>query len=139
MTASPTNTSVLVVGAGPAGLATAIGLARHGVTATVIERHPGTSIFPKASGISTRTMEILRSWGLEAAVRQHSLEMQPFMSIRPTLVAPQLQMATLGFPTDDQANAIDANRSRPPVEAVEPRLGADEALVGCCGRAGGRL
>lgn len=123
MTASPTNTSVLVVGAGPAGLATAIGLARHGVTATVIERHPGTSIFPKASGISTRTMEILRSWGLEAAVRQHSLEMQPFMSIRPTLVAPQLQMATLGFPTDDQANAVSPTRpALSPQDRIEPIL-----------------
>src|SRR6188768_225300 len=123
MTASATNTPVLVVGAGPAGLATAIGLARNGVSSMVIERHPGTSIFPKASGISTRTMEILRSWGLEAAVREHSLEMQPFMSIRPTLVAPQLQMATLGFPTDDQASAVSPTRPAvSPQDRIEPIL-----------------
>ncbi len=89
-TPQPREIPVLVVGAGPAGLATAIGLGRHGVTSLIVERHPGTSIFPKASGISTRTMEILRSWGLEEAIREHSQDVQPLMSIRPTLTGPQL-------------------------------------------------
>ena len=56
---------VLVVGAGPAGLVTAIGLARHGVRSVLIERHPSTSIFPRATGVSTRSMEIFRGWGLD--------------------------------------------------------------------------
>ena len=54
---------VLIVGAGPAGLVTAIELARHGVRPLVIERHPSTSIFPRATGVSTRSMEIFRSYG----------------------------------------------------------------------------
>ena len=95
MYAPITKVPVLIVGAGPAGLATAIGLACHGVQSMLVERHAGTSIFPKASGISTRTMEIVRSWGLEPAARAHSLEMQPFMSVRPMLVGPQLGMAPL--------------------------------------------
>ncbi|HEU5204501.1 MAG TPA: FAD-dependent monooxygenase [Candidatus Limnocylindrales bacterium] len=123
MSASITNVPVLIVGAGPAGLATAIGLARHGVRSMLVERHPGTSIFPKASGISTRTMEIVRSWGLEAAAREHSLEMQPFMSVRPTLTAPQLGMAPLGFPTAEQAAAVSPTRpALIPQDRLEPVL-----------------
>ncbi|HWJ52672.1 MAG TPA: FAD-dependent oxidoreductase, partial [Propionibacteriaceae bacterium] len=54
---------VLVVGAGPAGLTTGTALARAGVRVLVVEKHPGLSIFPKATGLRPRTMEILRSWG----------------------------------------------------------------------------
>ena len=88
--AQPREIPVLIVGAGPAGLATAIGLGRQGVSSVLVERHPGTSIFPKASGISTRTMEIFRSWGLEEAIRKHSQDVQALMSIRPTLTGPFL-------------------------------------------------
>ena len=56
----PATVPVLAVGAGPAGLVTGIGLARHGVRSTLVERHPTTSIFPRATGVSTRTMEIFR-------------------------------------------------------------------------------
>ncbi|MCX6522714.1 MAG: FAD-dependent monooxygenase [Actinobacteria bacterium] len=61
-----TRSPVVVCGAGPVGLATAIELARHGVRTIVVERHPGTAIHPKARNINTRTMEIVRAWGTEA-------------------------------------------------------------------------
>jgi 2-polyprenyl-6-methoxyphenol hydroxylase-like FAD-dependent oxidoreductase len=60
---------VLIVGAGPAGLATATTLARHGVASLVVERRPAPSDRPRATGISARCMEILRSWGLEEEAR----------------------------------------------------------------------
>ena len=114
---------VLVVGAGPAGLATAIGLARHGVSSLIVERHPGTSIFPKASGISTRTMEIFRSWGLEEAMREDSQDVQALMSIRPTLTGPQLAAVQAGFPTDEQALAVSPTRmALVPQDRLEPIL-----------------
>jgi 2-polyprenyl-6-methoxyphenol hydroxylase-like FAD-dependent oxidoreductase len=123
-----TNTPVLVVGAGPAGLATAIGLARNGVRSMLIERHPGTSIFPKASGISTRTMEIVRAWGLEEAIREHSQVVQPLMSVRPTLIGPQLAAVQLGFPTDEQALAVSPTHTAlVPQDRLEPVL-LDHAL-----------
>lgn len=59
---------VLVAGGGPAGLASALLLARYQIPVTVLERHPGTSLHPKARGLNIRTMEILRSLGLERAV-----------------------------------------------------------------------
>src|SRR5262245_33161869 len=64
---------VLVVGAGPTGLAATIGLARCGVRSITIERHPGTSIHPKARGVNVRTMEIFRGWGIDDAVRRAGL------------------------------------------------------------------
>jgi 2-polyprenyl-6-methoxyphenol hydroxylase-like FAD-dependent oxidoreductase len=56
---------VAIVGAGPVGLALALGLARHGVRSTLIERNAGTSRYSKAPGVHVRTREILRRWGVE--------------------------------------------------------------------------
>lgn len=121
--AQPHKVPVLVVGAGPAGLASAIGLGRHGVSSLIVERHPGTSIFPKASGISTRTMEILRSWGLEEAIREHSQDVQPLMSIRPTLTGPQLAAVQAGFPMEEEALAVSPTRmALVPQDRLEPVL-----------------
>ena len=55
-----TTAPVLIVGAGPAGLVTAITLARQNVATLLVERRVTTSPFPRATGISTRTMELLR-------------------------------------------------------------------------------
>jgi 2-polyprenyl-6-methoxyphenol hydroxylase-like FAD-dependent oxidoreductase len=58
---------VAIVGAGPVGLALALGLARHGVRSVVLERDVGTSRHSKAAGVHVRTREVLRRWGVEAA------------------------------------------------------------------------
>ena len=63
-----TSYDVVVVGAGPSGLATAVAASRAGARVLVVERHESTSTFPKATGVRPRTMEILRSWGLEEQV-----------------------------------------------------------------------
>jgi 2-polyprenyl-6-methoxyphenol hydroxylase-like FAD-dependent oxidoreductase len=57
---------VAIVGAGPVGLALALGLARHGVDSVVIEQSQTISEHSKAAGIHIRTREILRRWGAEA-------------------------------------------------------------------------
>jgi len=51
------------------GLTAAVLLARHGVRSLVAERHPGTSILPRAFGTNVRTMEIFRVLGLEEAIQ----------------------------------------------------------------------
>jgi len=60
---------VLVVGAGPGGLATALSAARHGARVLVVDQRPGTSGLPRATGINVRTVEILRTWGVAPAKR----------------------------------------------------------------------
>jgi putative polyketide hydroxylase len=65
---------VLVVGAGPAGLVTAITLARLGVSVLIVERRAELSPFPRATGISLRSMELLRSWGLEDRIRDGAMD-----------------------------------------------------------------
>lgn len=60
---------VLVVGAGPVGLTASIALSQHGVRHIVAERHPSTSVAPKARGINARTMEMYRQMGVEDDIR----------------------------------------------------------------------
>ena len=64
---------VLIVGAGPVGLSAAIQLARLGIRSLLVERHPSTTDHPKARGFFTRTMEVLRPWGIEASLRGEAL------------------------------------------------------------------
>ena len=65
-----TSTPVVIVGAGPVGLAMAVGLARHGVSSTLVERRDGLSSQSKAPGLHVTTSEALRQWGLAAAFAQ---------------------------------------------------------------------
>nr|WP_272922552.1 FAD-dependent monooxygenase [Streptomyces sp. SID5785] len=60
----------MVVGAGLAGLSTALFLARHEVPCVVVERHRGMSPHPRARGINPRAMELMRAAGLEQEVRE---------------------------------------------------------------------
>lgn len=59
---------VAIVGAGPTGLALALGLARMGVRSVVLERRESISEHSKAAGVHVRTMEIFRQWGVAERV-----------------------------------------------------------------------
>lgn len=62
---------VIVAGAGTTGLMLANHLARHGLSVQVFEQIPGQRPSPRAIGISTPSLEIFRSLGLDAElVRQ---------------------------------------------------------------------
>ena len=100
------TTDVLVVGAGPAGLTVAGALARQGVDVLVVERHAGTSPFPKATGISTRTMEIFRSWGIDAEIRAGAMRVRPVMTMSRTIADGPFMTMPFGFPSDAEALAV---------------------------------
>jgi 2,4-dichlorophenol 6-monooxygenase len=56
---------VLIVGAGPVGLMTALLLCRLGVTTRIVERRPGPHRAPAAHCINARTFEICRQAGVD--------------------------------------------------------------------------
>lgn len=65
---------VLIVGGSLVGLTTAVFLGLNGVRATAIERHPGTAIHPRAGHLQLRTLELMRSAGLEPELQRLSAE-----------------------------------------------------------------
>ncbi|MFR9774442.1 FAD-dependent monooxygenase [Micromonospora sp. MS34] len=69
----PERTDVLVVGAGPTGLAAAVTLARHGVTATVVDRSAAPPITSRAAVVHAGTLEVLDRIGVAAPLVDRGL------------------------------------------------------------------
>lgn len=114
---------VLVVGAGPAGLTAGIMLARYGIDVLVVEKRSQISTLPRAVAISTRTMEIVRSWGLEHAVRAGAADVEPCAWATPTLASREGSVISLGYPTAPEAARISPTRPAwAPQDHVEPLL-----------------
>jgi putative polyketide hydroxylase len=57
---------VLIVGAGPVGMMTAMLLAQQGIASTLIERRAGLAAHPKGRGFNSRSMELFRQTGMLA-------------------------------------------------------------------------
>jgi len=64
---------VVVAGAGPVGLITALGLAYHGVPVVVLEEDDRLFLDTKAGTVLTRTLEVLHRYGAINEVLRHSL------------------------------------------------------------------
>jgi putative polyketide hydroxylase len=97
---------VVVGGAGPAGLTAAIMLARYGVGSLLVEQRDDLSTLPRATGISTRTMELIRSWGLDGQVRAGEMDVRFEAWLTETLASPTGAAEPLGYPTHEQAAAV---------------------------------
>jgi putative polyketide hydroxylase len=98
---------VLIVGAGPAGLTTAIALARYGVESLLVERRPVLSGLPRATVVSTRSMELFRSWGLDESIRAGGVDVEWLMWISETLAdADQGSAFEVGLPTRQQSAVL---------------------------------
>ena len=68
------ESDVLIVGAGPVGLALAIDLAWRGIGVTVVEtRAPAAPPEPKCNHVAARTMEIFRRLGIAEKIRNAGL------------------------------------------------------------------
>ena len=64
------ETPVLIVGAGPVGLALAADLGSRGVPCLAVEQGDGVPEHPRASAINARSMEFMRRWGIADKVRE---------------------------------------------------------------------
>lgn len=72
--AAATDTSVIVIGAGPVGITLALDLASRGVNVTVVEaRYRGEPPSVKCNHISARSMEIFRRLGVANKIRNVGL------------------------------------------------------------------
>jgi putative polyketide hydroxylase len=130
---------VVIAGAGPAGLVAAVTLARNGIGSLLVERNPGLSPLPRATAVSTRTMELLRSWGLEDEVRAGQLELVSTGAwAAETLASTEGTVLPLGVADLDQATAASPTRlAAVPQDHLEPvllrhleRLGLAEVRFG---------
>ena len=114
---------VLIVGAGPVGLSTALQLGRAGARVRLLERYAGPSDQPRAHVVNARTMELFRSWGIAEQVRGDGLP--------PDLACSFGWVTEIGgeeFATIDYIDARTAERYSPetlcscPQDLVEARL-----------------
>lgn len=62
-------TPVLIVGAGPVGMVTALELATHDVSCVLVDRATAPTPHPKLDLLNSRSMELLDRLGLTAAIR----------------------------------------------------------------------
>lgn len=73
MTASASDAPrVLIIGAGPTGLALAIELGHRGVPCLVVERNARVGYAPRAKTTNVRTREHMRRWGIADRLRAES-------------------------------------------------------------------
>ena len=125
MPADPTNqVPVVIAGTGPAGLVAAVTLARNGVRSLLVERNQGLSPLPRATAVSTRTMELLRSWGLEDEVRAGQLDLSSTGAwAAETLTSPKGAELPLGVAGIEQAAAASPTTlAAVPQDHLEPVL-----------------
>src|SRR4029077_6335314 len=115
---------VRVAGAGPAGLTAAIALARHGVPTLLVERRRDLSSLPRATVVSTRSMEIFRSWGLEERIGPGGPAVEWLLWACETLAdAAAGSGHAVGYPTREQAAVLSpTGPACVPQDHLEPGL-----------------
>lgn len=132
-TSSPTSSQfeVLVVGAGPSGLTTALGLARQGVRVLVVEKRASTSTYPKASGVRPRTMEIFRAWGVADRVKAAAQDVLMAVAVSETFAGPVLSVDDPGMPDWDYLTQVTPEDfAFVPQDRLEPVLVDEVRLAG---------
>lgn len=67
---------VLIIGAGPTGLATALFLTQNGYKPRIIDRNTSPSPYSKAFGVNARSLELLEATGVTARFLHHGRRMR---------------------------------------------------------------
>ncbi|MEE6169667.1 MULTISPECIES: FAD-dependent monooxygenase [unclassified Mycolicibacterium] len=110
---------VIIIGAGPTGLATAYVLGRYGVRSIVCDQHDGVNPHPRAHVVNTRSMELLRNWGIHDEVMTDAIGFHTGISI--------LWKHTIAGEEFGRIELADA-----PPEVLARRLDASPVTIGSC-------
>ena len=118
-----TEVPVLIVGGGPAGLTAAAELAGRGIEALLVERRPALFEHPRATAVSTWSMELIRKWGLEDELRAAAVDVEWRGWVCETLASQDGVEIPLGLPTREQAAAVGPTAPAcVPQDELEPVL-----------------
>ena len=101
------DTSVVIVGAGPSGLALAIELGSRGVDTLLVERNDRVGYAPRAKTTNVRTRTHLRRWGIADRLAAAS----PFGVDYPSTVRFVTRLGGHGLATIENASNCDPARS----------------------------
>jgi putative polyketide hydroxylase len=124
--APPATVDVLVCGGGPVGLTAAALLGTFGVRVLLVERHPATSIHPKARGISARSLEVFDQLGLADEIIGYAAAIggvNPQVRVSRTLADP----ADVVMPVGDPQRWLQYSRFR---SALCPQTHLEQLLRG---------
>ncbi|CAL9653081.1 3-(3-hydroxy-phenyl)propionate_3-hydroxycinnamic acid hydroxylase (plasmid) [Streptomyces sp. enrichment culture] len=100
-----------------------ITLAGYGIDVLLVEKRAEASALSRAMLISTRTMELMRRWGLEAAVRAKASDVDAYTYVTESLAAGTGSELPMAIPT--RAEAVAVSPTRPawaPQDDMEPIL-----------------
>ena len=114
---------VVIVGAGLAGLSTAVFLALNGVRALLIERNASTSILPKARGQNPITMEAMRVADVTGAIYAAKPPGAPGITSKVS------ESMTGRVIHDHMAHRPDFSRFSPEIPGMASQARAEEALL----------
>ncbi|HTF49261.1 MAG TPA: FAD-dependent oxidoreductase [Pseudonocardia sp.] len=120
---NPAQVDVVVVGAGPVGLSTALQLGRAGIRTLIVERHAGLAHHPKAIGVHARTMELFRQFGIADAVREVGLPPERTLGFAWLTRMNGIELGAISLAEDPAKLAeVAAHSPEPPVFAPQDRV-----------------
>jgi 2-polyprenyl-6-methoxyphenol hydroxylase-like FAD-dependent oxidoreductase len=109
---------VLIVGAGPVGLATAYELQSRGIRVLVVERNPTTTRHPKMDVTNGRSMEHFRRLGIVEKVRDAGVPRENVMDVAWVTRLGEWEVARFRYPNvhDWRAKIAENNDGTQPLE-----------------------
>ncbi len=123
MSAPHARAEVVVVGAGPTGLAVAHALAVYGISVVVLETRSAPSAHPRATMVNARTMEVFRRFGVADQVRAAGA---PIESLARITFVTSLAGAEIGaidlLPSDEALMRTVSQSPLPPVICAQHRV-----------------
>ena len=98
---------VLIVGAGPIGLALGLELSLNGIRCVIVEQRDGTVNLPKMNTVSTRTMEFCRRWGVASKVKQAGIGEDHPLDIRFITSMAGYELVRFEYPSYRERGKLD--------------------------------